>query len=210
MLHLYREDRDHLRVAQLVPGSRSEGPEVRFCLWLQGCELRCPGCCNPEMFDFESPAATEMPVADLVDRIRATPGIEGITLLGGEPFHQAPAAGHLAAKVHDLGLGVVVFSGYHLEALADQPLAAELLAHTDLLIAGPYIAAQRSMARPWVGSDNQQVHLLSPRYREHAALHARYRQSVHVQIAGGELRVSGWPGVAEAILPRRKKTDEDE
>lgn len=204
MFHVYREDHDRIRVAQVVPDSRSEGPEARFCLWLQGCELRCPGCCNPEMFDFASPAATEMPVVDLVDRIRVTPGIEGITLLGGEPFHQAPAAGHLAAKVHDLGLGVVIFSGYHLEALTNQPLAAELLAHTDLLIAGPYVAAQRSVARPWVGSDNQRVHLLSPRYREHPALAAQHRQSVHVQINEGEVRVSGWPGVADAVHPRRK------
>jgi anaerobic ribonucleoside-triphosphate reductase activating protein len=201
-LRLYRTDRRVLRVAQVVEDSRSEGPERRFVLWLQGCALRCPGCCNPELFDFDSPAATDLEVSGLLGRIRQTPGIEGITLLGGEPFHQAPAAGALAAAVHDLGLGVVVFTGYELDELAGQPAAAELLAHSDLLVAGPFVAAARSIVRPWVGSDNQQVHLLSPRYRGHPQLEARRAQSIHVVLVDGELRVTGWPAVADVAKRR--------
>src|SRR5512140_2752714 len=94
--HLYRPDPDTLRVSQIVESSRSEGPSTRFCIWVQGCEIRCPGCCNSEMFDFASPAASDVPVAALVEQIRQVRGIEGITLLGGEPFHQAPAAATLA------------------------------------------------------------------------------------------------------------------
>jgi anaerobic ribonucleoside-triphosphate reductase activating protein len=201
-LHIYRSERHVLRVAQIVESSRSEGPGLRFCLWLQGCELRCPGCCNPEMFDFASPLASDVPVAELVAQIRSTPGIDGITLLGGEPFHQAPAAGALAAAVHELGLGVMVFTGYAYEDLLAQPQAALLLAHTDLLIAGPFLAGSRSITRPWVGSDNQQVRLLSPRYHGHPELQVRRGQSVHVQVQDGELRVSGWPGVVDGIKIR--------
>ena len=42
-----------LSVAQIVPFTEAEGPGVRFALWFQGCPLRCPGCCNPEMLPFE-------------------------------------------------------------------------------------------------------------------------------------------------------------
>ena len=202
--HLYRTDRDVLRVAHTVQASRSEGPEVRFCLWLQGCGLRCPGCCNPEMFDFAAPTANDIAVADLVDEIRSASGIEGITLLGGEPLHQAPAAGALAAAVAALGLGVMVFTGYELDDLVAQATAAELLAHTDLLVAGPFDASARSIARPWVGSDNQQVHLLSERYRNHPELEARRGQSIHVQLQDGELRISGWPAVVDVVKIRTK------
>ena len=201
-LHLYRPDRDVLRVSQIVESSRSEGPGVRFCLWLQGCELRCPGCCNPEMFDFDSPNASDIPVTALVDQLRQARSIEGITLLGGEPFHQAPAAGALAAAAQELGLGVVVFTGYELDVLSTAPDAADLLAHTDLLISGPYVAAARSIERPWVGSDNQQVHLLSARYQGHPDLAARRAQSVHVQLLDGELRVTGWPGAISGVAIR--------
>jgi anaerobic ribonucleoside-triphosphate reductase activating protein len=198
-LHVYRSDRNVLRVAQVVEQSRSEGPDVRFCLWLQGCELRCPGCCNPEMFDFASPAATDVPVARLVEQIRAVSGIEGITLLGGEPFHQAPAAAALAVAVRELGLGVMVFTGYYYADLVSEEPASELLSGTDLLIAGPFVTGAHSVTRPWVGSDNQEVHLLSPRYHDHPALTPRHRQSVHMQVQDGELRISGWPGVVDVV-----------
>jgi len=174
--------------------------------------LRCPGCCNPEMFDFLAPSARDVPVATLVEQLRRTAGIEGITLLGGEPFHQAPAAGVLAAAAHELGLGVMVFSGYPFPVLAAEPAAAALLAHTDLLVAGPFVAAQRSVERPWVGSDNQPIHVLSPRYRSHPDLKIRRRQSVHVQLLNGELAVTGWPGVVSAvrIRPLARPADKDE
>ncbi len=46
-----------LQVAQIVPVTEAEGPGVRFALWFQGCPLRCPGCCNPEMLPFEGGTA---------------------------------------------------------------------------------------------------------------------------------------------------------
>jgi organic radical activating enzyme len=75
-----------LRIARIVPCTKAEGPGRRFALWFQGCPLRCPGCCNPEMLTFEG--GTSISLRDLVARIEETArkhGIEGITLLGGEP-----------------------------------------------------------------------------------------------------------------------------
>src|SRR5450432_977779 len=83
-----------LSVAQIVPTTEAEGPGRRFALWFQGCPLRCPGCCNPEMLPFAG--GTPMPLADVVAQLRAANGIEGITLLGGEPFAHAAAAGPFA------------------------------------------------------------------------------------------------------------------
>ena len=76
-----------LHVAQIVPCTEAEGPGRRFALWFQGCPLRCPGCCNPEMLPFEGGEA--LPLAEVVRRLReaaAAHGLEGITLLGGEPL----------------------------------------------------------------------------------------------------------------------------
>ena len=42
-----------LPVAQFVPRTEAEGPGRRFALWVQGCPLRCKGCCNPEMLAFK-------------------------------------------------------------------------------------------------------------------------------------------------------------
>src|SRR5271166_5725850 len=104
-----------LQVAQIVPCTEAEGPGRRFALWFQGCPLRCPGCCNPEMLPFAG--GQRMSLTDVAQQIvaaRNSHRIEGITFLGGEPLAHAPAAAPLAQHVRQMGLTVMVFSGYTL------------------------------------------------------------------------------------------------
>src|SRR3954452_10728050 len=104
------------RVAQIVPCTEAEGPGKRFALWFQGCPLRCPGCCNPEMLPFEGGQAISLDeVVELLRATAAEQGLEGITLLGGEPLAHAAAGVALARAAHALGLNVMIFSGYVLE-----------------------------------------------------------------------------------------------
>src|SRR5256885_12056750 len=94
-----------LRVAQVVPCTEAEGPGRRFALWFQGCPLRCPGCCNPEMLPFSG--GTPRPVNDVlgeIERARDAEAIESITLLGGEPLAHAARAAAPARGTHALAL----------------------------------------------------------------------------------------------------------
>src|SRR5438105_8205491 len=105
-----------LRVAQIIPCTEAEGPGRRFALWFQGCPLRCPGCCNPEMLPFAG--GQQRSVAAIVEEVRAavrTDAVEGITLLGGEPLAHAAGAAVLARALHNEGLTVMIFSGYTLD-----------------------------------------------------------------------------------------------
>jgi anaerobic ribonucleoside-triphosphate reductase activating protein len=187
-----------LRVAQLVPRTGAEGPGLRFALWVQGCSLRCPGCCNPEMF---APGrGRETDVEALAARVLATPGLEGLSLLGGEPFEQAPAAAALAARVRAAGLSVMVFSGFTLEELRARPDAAALLAQTDLLVDGRYDRTQPESQRRWIGSRNQRLHFLTDRYRpDDPCFSAPNTAEVHR--VDGEWLVNGWPALADRLRP---------
>ena len=105
-----------IAVAQIVPATNAEGPGRRFALWFQGCPLRCPGCCNPEMLPFGG--GTLMRVADIVAQMQQAQeqhAIDGITLLGGEPFAHASGAAALAMAAHSLDMSVMIFTGYWLE-----------------------------------------------------------------------------------------------
>ena len=153
-----------LAIAQIVPCTEAEGPGRRFAVWFQGCPLRCPGCCNPEMLPFTG--GTAVPLDDLVGPIEEAArkqGVEGITLLGGEPLAHAAGASALAHAVKERGLTVMVFSGYTLEEARQlpDPTVAELLALTDLLVDGPYLRDQPETRRRWIGSANQRIHFLS-------------------------------------------------
>src|SRR5947207_8523929 len=102
-----------LRVAQIVPCTEAEGPGKRFALWFQGCPLRCPGCCNPEMLSFAGGQALSLfEITEQMREARGREAVEGITLLGGEPLAHAATAAPLAREAHRLNLSVMVFSGY--------------------------------------------------------------------------------------------------
>src|ERR1700684_2520258 len=86
-----------LSLAQTVACTEAEGPGKRFALWFQGCPLRCPGCCNPEMLPFDGGHAVA--VSTLIEKIHSAlkeHGVEGVTLLGGEPLAHAAGAAVLA------------------------------------------------------------------------------------------------------------------
>lgn len=190
-----------LRVAQTVPDTEAEGPGRRFALWVQGCTLACPGCCNPEMF--AARGGELLDTSALAARIVATPGIEGLSVLGGEPFQQAEAVAELAAAVRAAGLSVMVYSGYTLAELRalPGPGPAGLLAETDLLVDGRYVRELPEPRRRWLGSSNQQLHFLTGRYRPEDP---RFSQpnTVELRLVGGQLTVNGWPAGADALRRR--------
>ena len=153
-----------LRISRFLPVTKVEGPGIRSCIWVQGCPIRCPDCANKSMWPFEG--GTSVSVAEIFDRILRQKAIEGITLLGGEPFYQAGALAELAYLVKDAGLSVITFTGYEYEYLLEQDREDwnRLLEMSDILIDGPYIGALADLSRPWVGSSNQRYHFLTDRY----------------------------------------------
>ena len=186
-----------LRVADLVAVTEAEGPGARLALWLQGCTLRCPGCCNPGMLD--RIGGRELPVEEVLaeaDRVRDR--IEGLTLVGGEPFEQAPELARLAREARRRGLSVVVFTGYTLEELRAGAVegAGALLGETDLLVDGRYRRDEPEGERRWVGSANQRFHFLTDRYRPGVERPGpgEADRTVELRVGpDGRVHASGWP-----------------
>jgi anaerobic ribonucleoside-triphosphate reductase activating protein len=154
---------DFLRLHQLLPSSRADGPEVRVVLWVQGCSLGCPGCFNPETHPFAG--GERVSVDALFQRLTAlTRSIEGITISGGEPLQQRRALLALLQQVRrKTPLSVLLFTGYIWEEVERMPDAEFLLARVDVLISGRYDASQR-LGRDLRGSANKTVHFLTNRY----------------------------------------------
>lgn len=202
-----------LSVAQIIPCTEAEGPGRRFALWFQGCPLRCPGCCNPEMLPFSG--GQQVSLRELREQLhlgQQRNGIEGITLLGGEPLAHASAGAALARQAHELGLTVMIFSGYTLAEARQHsdPAVQELLALTDILVDGPYRRAEPELRRRWVGSANQRIHFLSHRYQ---ADDPRWLlpNTLEIRLNGAEVTVNGFPAPTAVGLwkrPRRKTSEQ--
>ncbi|WP_410595176.1 4Fe-4S single cluster domain-containing protein [Amycolatopsis sp. lyj-23] len=183
-----------LNLHRIVDATAAEGPGVRCAVWTQGCSVRCPGCFNPQTWTTRGGFGRSW--EDLVSRVLAVSGIEGVTLLGGEPFDQAAPLGRFAAAVRSEGLSVMTFTGHVLEDLPP----SELLASTDLLVDGPFLADRPEPARPWVGSANQRFHFLTDRYDESIFTTPNRLELTIARDGAIELNGFATTGVLEALL----------
>jgi anaerobic ribonucleoside-triphosphate reductase activating protein len=145
-----------LNLAGFLMKSEVNGPGTRAVVWVQGCPIHCEGCFNVQFQPFFP--ATLIPVDELAGTILSLRGIDGVTFSGGEPFAQAGPLAVLGERLRNAGLSIVTYTGYTAEQLAkgDDPAWPALLAVTDLLIAGPYIAGL-AKPDPLKGSSNQQA-----------------------------------------------------
>ena len=100
-----------------------------------------------------------MTVEEVAAQLLGNPMTDGLTLSGGEPFAQAADCLRLAKISHSHGLNVWSYTGWTFEYLRDEGTAEqrELLEELDVLIDGPFVLEQRTLALPWRGSRNQRV-----------------------------------------------------
>jgi anaerobic ribonucleoside-triphosphate reductase activating protein len=189
-----------VRVLRFLPATVAEGPGRRAALWVQGCSIRCPGCFNPH--SWAADGGEPVGWAELAETVRAAAAdhdIEGLTLLGGEPFDQAGPLAALAEAVRADGLSVMTFTGYVLEDLqaAGREDWDRLLAATDLLVDGPYLAQRPERHRPWVGSDNQRFWFLTGRYAHLAGQLETVPNRLEIRISrSSEVAINGFASVA--------------
>jgi len=148
-----------IRVSGFTRESVVDGPGIRAVIYAQGCPHHCPHCHNPSTWDPEG--GYELDVGDIVRLVKDTGLLRGITLSGGEPFLQAGPFAELAARIKELGLDVVTYTGYTFEELLEMSRSdssvARLLNLTDILIDGPYRHEERDWSLAFRGSRNQRV-----------------------------------------------------
>lgn len=189
------------QIAQIVHCTEAEGPGKRFALWFQGCPLRCPDCCNPEFLPFKGGDTRTIGELEALLGEAVEMDIEGVSLLGGEPFtHAAPAAA-FAEIVQACELSVMVYSGYTIEQLymMPDPAVGQLLTHTDILVDGPYIRELPDTERRWIGSTNQRIHFLTDRYTAEDPCW-RQRNTLELRVRGAEVAVNGFPAAGAVGL----------
>ncbi len=145
-----------LDLAGMAGDSIVDGPGIRTTVFAQGCPHHCPGCHNPETWEFG--CGTQVPVEAVVDLVKANPLCRGVTFSGGEPFAQAGEFARLGRLLKQDGYEVAAYSGYTFEQLWNgTPEQRELLSTIDVLIDGPFVQAERSLELNFRGSRNQRI-----------------------------------------------------
>lgn len=142
----------------------ANGPGVRVSLFVSGCTHRCPGCFNPETWDFQFGAPFgEEQIQEILGYLRPN-HIKGLSLLGGEPFEPENqlAVLELVRRVRaELPQkDIWCYSGYLFEALAEGKIGTHsrpLLEQIDVLVDGPFVLERKNLGLRFRGSDNQRI-----------------------------------------------------
>ncbi len=142
--------------SNLQSDSIVDGDGIRTVIWFQGCKHHCRECQNPETWSFDG--GIEFDVEDIKEQMKNLKYQTGITLSGGDPFFQAPAAAEIAKFAHSIGLNVWCYTGFTYDEIIDaNDEKMELLKNTDVLVDGRFEIENKSLACKFRGSTNQRV-----------------------------------------------------
>lgn len=147
---------EQINIAHIEACSHIYGPGERFVIWVQGCSLACSGCWNQQMWSFE--AHTLIHREKLLQQIIEAEGINGVTILGGEPLQQYDNIRWLLHNIRrSTEHSILLYTGYSVSELQQKLQYDELCTYCDILITGRYIEALRDTTQQWRGSSNQDV-----------------------------------------------------
>lgn len=146
-----------LRVAGIVKESVVDGPGFRYVIFAQGCNHGCKGCHNPDTHSLDGGYVVD--TVSLIEDIKQSKYIDGVTFSGGEPFLQAGPFIHIAESLKEANINIVCYTGYTYEELAESEDASRirLLGLIDMLIDGPYVEELRDLSLTYRGSGNQRI-----------------------------------------------------
>jgi len=143
-----------LRVLDIVEDTMVDGPGFRTAIYCAGCRHACPGCHNPQSWQFDQ--GREMTVDELMRIIMADP-YANVTFSGGDPMYQAAAFAELARAIHQqTNKDIWCYTGFTFESLIQHD-QRELLAEVDVLVDGPYVERLRDEELLFRGSSNQRI-----------------------------------------------------
>jgi len=143
-----------------IPESVNEGPGLRAVLFISGCRHACPGCFSPDSWSFRAGEPfTQERQRQILHEVTSHPLLEGVTLCGGDPFFSAAECASWVRQLRAArpDLTVWAYTGFVYEELITEPSRAELSRLCDVIIDGPYIAAERDVSLPFRGSRNQRI-----------------------------------------------------
>ncbi len=156
--------------AEIKTNDIANGEGVRTSLFVSGCRHHCKNCFNGIAWDFGyGELFTEETMENIFDSIDH-PWINGVTLLGGEPFEPenqkvlVPFLVMFREKFPDKT--VWCYTGFTIEQIlgksepksrAVTDVSNEMLSLIDVLVDGPYVESLHDISLKFRGSSNQRV-----------------------------------------------------
>ena len=145
----------------------ANGTGVRTSLFVSGCTHKCKGCFNSEAWDFNYGKPFDNEVKEQIFKSLENYFIDGLSLLGGEPFepeNQVELYPFLVEfKKRFPNKNVWCYTGYLFDkellgnSRANISITKDMLSLIDVLVDGRFIEAQKNISLQFRGSENQRI-----------------------------------------------------
>ena len=159
-----------MRYAGIIKNDVAAGNKVCVTFFVQGCAQHCPGCHNPETWDFDGGYEfTQDTLNKILEAITANGVQRNFAVMGGEPLHPNNLflTNLVISEVRQKypKIKIYLWTGYLYKDLIDkqEKLLQNILNNVDVLIEGPFIQEQRDITLPMRGSKNQSIITLHKR-----------------------------------------------
>lgn len=153
-----------MKYAGLMENDFSDGCGVCVSLWTQGCPHHCPGCHNPETWDFDGGYDVPDDIrGKIIKAISANNITRNFSILGGEPLCEQNLDFVLniitAVRTAYPHIKIYIWSGYTFAELIERKdnRIIDILKQANFLIDGKYIEDLRDTTLPLRGSSNQNI-----------------------------------------------------
>lgn len=152
---------------QKVQFDVSNGEGCGYSLYVQGCRNHCPGCFNPETWDFGGGELFTDAVADDISRKLQNKSIKRLTILGGEPFEPETQPDlveflRFIKKNHPEKV-IWCYTGFTYDEIKSENSRCrtkhtdKLLDLLDVLVDGRFVMDLHDYTLPFRGSSNQNI-----------------------------------------------------
>lgn len=147
-----------MRYQAITTNDIANGAGIRVVLWVSGCNCACPGCHNPNTWDFN--VGQEWGDAAWEELVQAAKldYVQGLTFSGGHPLdpRNSPEVEKIAKRFKEMfpEKDIWVYTGY---ILSIEKLLSSDFENFDVIVDGPFVQEQRDLSLAFRGSRNQRI-----------------------------------------------------
>lgn len=156
-----------MNIGQILLADSANGLGMRISIFVSGCTNHCPGCFQPETWDFLFGRPYTKEIEDALIEQLKRPYYDGLTILGGEPFEVENQRGILPlirrVKKECPDKNIWVYTGFTYErdlinnGCRHIEVTDEILDSIDILIDGKFIQELKNINLNFRGSENQRI-----------------------------------------------------
>ena len=156
-----------MNVGEIILADCANGSGIRVSVFVSGCTNRCPGCFQPETWDFDYGKPYDDAMEQrIIDELKK-PYYRGLTLLGGEPFepsNQRELVKLIRRVRKELpAKDIWMYTGFTYEdelapgGTKHTEVTDEILNSIDVLVDGRFVLEKKNLALRFRGSENQRI-----------------------------------------------------